>query len=221
VLRRIILSVDAALDKNIKWNGPNFTHQGEDRITMRRFLWHHANIVATAPLLCRVCRPHSCAAFSTFVYQLDKIKLLNLKENFMTTLSLSLTAPSKSQRITGWIMSGFVILFLLFDAIIKFVQPDVVVQTTVNELGFKLHHIGTIGVTGLIAVVLYAIPRTAILGAILITAQLGGAIASHVRVDNPLFSHTLFPVYIGILVWGGLWMRIPALRKLLPLVKPE
>lgn len=139
----------------------------------------------------------------------------------MTTLSVSQNAPSKSQRITGWIMSGFVILFLLFDAVIKFAMPPEVVQTTVNELGYKAHHIGVMGITGLLAVVLYAIPRTAVLGAVLVMGQLGGAIASHVRVDNPLFSHTLFPVYIGILMWGGLWLRMPALRKLIPLTLPD
>ena len=136
----------------------------------------------------------------------------------MTTLSLTLNTPSKSQRITGWIMSGFAILFLAFDAVIKFAQSDVVVQTTVNELGFQPHHILPIGIIGLVAVVLYAVPRTALLGAILLTGQLGGAIAIHVRVDNPLFSHVLFPVYIGILVWGGLYFRVTTLRRLLPLI---
>lgn len=137
----------------------------------------------------------------------------------MNTVSLSPSAPTKSQRITGWVMSGFVILFLLFDAIIKFAMPPDVIEVTVNELGFKPHHIGIIGVTGLLGVVLYAIPRTAVLGAVLIMSQLGGAIAAHIRVDNPLFSHTLFPVYIGILVWGGLWLRMPALRQLFPIVR--
>lgn len=139
----------------------------------------------------------------------------------MTTITLSNSVPGKAQRILGWVMSGFVILFLLFDALIKFAMPPEVVQTTVNELGFKAHHIGIIGVTGLLAVVLYAIPRTSVLGAVLIMAQLGGAIASHVRVDNPLFSHMLFPVYIGILMWGGLWLRTPALRQLFPIVRPN
>jgi hypothetical protein len=139
----------------------------------------------------------------------------------MTTLSLSNTRSDKVQRITGWVLSGFVILFLLFDAIIKFVMPPVVIETTVNELGFLPQHIGLMGATGLVSVVLYAIPRTAVLGAALIMAQLGGAIASHVRVENPLFSHTLFPVYIGILMWGGLWLRMPALRKLFPIVRAD
>ena len=136
-----------------------------------------------------------------------------------TTVSIPYTSPRKSQLIAGWTMSGFVILFLLFDAVIKFFMPAVVVQTTVNELGFQMHHIPLVGITGLVGVVLYAIPRTAVLGAVLIMAQLGGAIAVQVRVDNPLFSHELFPVYIGILMWGGLWLRMPALRNLLPIVK--
>jgi hypothetical protein len=135
------------------------------------------------------------------------------------TASVPYTSPRKSQRIAGWAMSGFVILFLLFDAIIKFFMPPAVVQTTVSELGFQAHHIGIIGTTGLVAVILYAIPRTAVLGAVLIMGQLGGAIAIHVRVDNPLFSHTLFPVYIGILMWGGLWLRMPMLRSLFPIVQ--
>jgi len=136
-----------------------------------------------------------------------------------TPFSVPYTSPRRSQRIAGWTMSGFVILFLLFDAVIKFFMPPAVVQTTVNELGFQIHHIGIIGITGLVSVVLYAIPRTAVLGAVLIMGQLGGAIAAHVRVDNPLFSHTLFPVYIGILMWGGLWLRMPALRSLFPFIK--
>lgn len=140
----------------------------------------------------------------------------------LNTASLPTTSkdtPSKSQRIAGWIMSGFIILFLLFDAVIKFLVPPEVVETTVNQLGYQPHHIGVMGITGLIGVLLYAFPRTAVLGAILLMGQLGGAIASHVRVDNPLFSHILFPVYMGILMWGGLYLRMPALRRLLPLVR--
>jgi hypothetical protein len=138
-----------------------------------------------------------------------------------TSVSVPYTSSRKSQRIAGWAMSGFVILFLLFDAVIKFVMPPVVVQTTVNELGFQMHHIGLIGITGLVGVILYAIPRTAVLGAVLIMGQLGGAIAAQVRVDNPLFSHTLFPVYMGILMWGGLWLRMPALRSLFPVMHKD
>ena len=138
-----------------------------------------------------------------------------------STVSLPYAAPSKSARIIGWTMSGFVILFLLFDAVIKFIMPPVVVQTTVNELGFQAHHISIIGFTGLLGVVLYAIPRTALLGAVLLMAQFGGAMAANLRIDAPLFSHILFPVYLGILMWGGLWLRMPALRNLFPMISKE
>lgn len=136
----------------------------------------------------------------------------------MNTASV-LSTPTRPQRIVGWILSGFIILFMLFDALIKFAMPPEVVETTVNELGFKVHHITTIGVTGLLGVLLYAWPRTAVLGAVLIMGHLGGAIAAHVRVDNPLFSHTLFPVHIGIVMWAGLWLRIPALRQVFPVLR--
>lgn len=119
----------------------------------------------------------------------------------------------------GIIMHWLVILFMLFDAVIKFIKPEPVIQTTINELGYKDHHILIHGLTALIPTILLMIPRTTVLGAILLTAHLGGAIASHVRIDNPLFSHTLFPVYIAILMWASLWLRNKQLRNILPMVK--
>jgi hypothetical protein len=124
---------------------------------------------------------------------------------------------SRSQLLTGQILSGLVILFMLFDAALKFVKPQIVVQTTVSELGYLEHHILIHGILALTATLLYAIPRTTYLGAILLTAHLGGAVASHLRIDSPVFSHTLFPVYIGVLLWIGLWLRDARLRTLLPL----
>jgi hypothetical protein len=124
---------------------------------------------------------------------------------------------TKSQMTTGRIFSGMVILFMLFDAIIKFLKPTEVIQTTVNELGYSERHILIHGISSLIATVLYAFPRTSIFGAILLTGHLGGAIASNLRVDNPLFSHTLFPVYVGIFMWLGLWLRNIRLRAIFPL----
>ena len=124
---------------------------------------------------------------------------------------------SKAQLWSGRIITGFVILFMLFDAIIKFVKPQVVIQTTVNELGYAEHHIIIHGVLALVATVLYAIPRTSLLGAVLLTAHFGGAIASHLRIDSPLFSHTLFPVYVGIFTWAGVLLRQPELRRFFPL----
>lgn len=128
-------------------------------------------------------------------------------------------AISKSRLWTGRIMSGFVVLFMLFDAIIKFLKLPDVIQNTVNELGYQEHHILIHGLLALIPTILYAIPRTSVLGAVLLTAHLGGAIASHLRVDNPLFSHMLFPVYVGIIMWAGLWLRDEKLSAILPVKK--
>lgn len=126
---------------------------------------------------------------------------------------------SKAQLWTGRVMSGLVIFFMAFDALMKFVCPPEVIQTTVNELGYKEHHIFTLGVIAFICALLYAIPRTSILGAVLLTAYFGGAVATHLRVDNPLASHTLFSIYIAVLMWGGLWLREPRLRALMPFKK--
>jgi hypothetical protein len=121
---------------------------------------------------------------------------------------------SKGRIWASWIMSGLVILFMLADSIFKFIQPVEVVQGTI-DLGYAPHHIPVIGILGLLSILLYAFPRTAVVGAIMLTGYFGGAIATHLRLDNPLFSHTLFPVYLAVLAWGGLWLRNERLRKLL------
>lgn len=123
---------------------------------------------------------------------------------------------TKGQLWTGRVLSWFAILFMLFDSVIKFVKPPMVIQTTVNELGYAEHHILPMGILALVCTILYIIPKTSVLGAILMTGYLGGAIATHLRVDNPLFSHMLFPVYVGLMIWGGLWLRNPKLRELVP-----
>lgn len=123
---------------------------------------------------------------------------------------------SKTKRWVSYIMSGLVILFMLMDSIMKFVKPKEVIEGTL-ALGFAEHHIPIIGALGLISTLLYALPRTSVLGAILLTAYFGGAVATHLRLDNPLFTHTLFTVYFGILMWGGLWLRSSKLRELLSL----
>ncbi|HLT81770.1 MAG TPA: DoxX family protein [Cyclobacteriaceae bacterium] len=116
----------------------------------------------------------------------------------------------------GYVLSGLAILFLLFDSIIKVLKLDVAVEGTV-ELGYPASAVVGIGLTALICTILYTIPRTAVLGAVLLSGYLGGAIATHVRLGNPLFSHVLFPVYIALMIWGGLYLRDRALRLLLPL----
>jgi hypothetical protein len=118
--------------------------------------------------------------------------------------------------IAGWVVSGLVGAFLAMSASFKFFTPDIV-RETMGGLGWPAHHDLKIGIIETVCVVLYLVPRTAVLGAILETALLGGAIATNVRVDNPLFSHELFGVYLGVMVWGGLWLRDARVRALLPL----
>ena len=131
------------------------------------------------------------------------------------------TKSNNKQVIAGWVLSVLVILFMLLDGIMKFLKPAEVITTTVDELGYTEQHIFTLGILALTATLLYAIPRTSILGAILLTAYFGGAIASHLRIDNPIFSHTFFTVYIGIFAWSGLWLRNMKLRQLLPFVSEK
>ncbi|MHA4838861.1 DoxX family protein [Sphingopyxis sp. MSC1_008] len=129
------------------------------------------------------------------------------------------TTPSKGQLIAGRVLSGLVILFLLFDAGLKLVSPETAIKYSPPGLGWPLE-VGTMYLLGLLLLIptlLHIWPRTAILGAILITGYLGGAISTHVRIDSPLFSHSLFGVYLGLMLWGGLWLRDPRLRALIPL----
>ena len=128
------------------------------------------------------------------------------------------TAPvSKPARWTGRVLSGPVVVFLLFDGAIKLV-PWPVVTETMDKMGYGSSETlaRSLGLITIVCTVLYAVPPTSILGAILLTGYLGGAMASHVRIGSPLFSHTLFGLYLGLMVWGGLWLRDPALRKLIP-----
>lgn len=122
---------------------------------------------------------------------------------------------SKTTLIISWIMSGLIILFMLMDGVMKIVQPVQVVEATLS-LGFASHHIAVLGICSLIATVLYSIPRTSVLGAVLLMAYFGGAIAVNLRLDKPLAGHTLFPVYLGVIMWGGLWLRNEKLRHIFP-----
>jgi hypothetical protein len=117
----------------------------------------------------------------------------------------------------GRIFSGLVILFLLFDGAIKLV-PWPVVTETLDRMGYGSSEAlaRSLGAITVACTVLYAIPPTSILGAILLTGYLGGAIASHVRIGSPLFSHVLFGFYVGLIMWGGLWLRDRNLRSLFP-----
>jgi hypothetical protein len=123
---------------------------------------------------------------------------------------------SRARRRIGAIMAGIAILFLLFDAVGKLVLIPQVVEGSV-QLGYPESSVRVIGIILLTCVLLYLVPRTSVFGAILLTGFLGGAVATHFRVGSPLLTHTLFPVYLGALVWGGLLLREDRLRSLLPL----
>lgn len=124
----------------------------------------------------------------------------------------TITAPSKSVRITGKVISIVVILFALFDAIMKIIHNKYSDEGSQN-LGWPISQVPFIGYVLLIATILYAIPRTAVLGAILITAYLGGAVAIMLRVGEPFW----FPVLFGILTWAGLYLQDNSVRNLIPL----
>jgi hypothetical protein len=125
-------------------------------------------------------------------------------------------AGPKWVKWAGFVLSGLVIAFLAMDFTMKLMQLDIV-KSTGLELGWAEETALPLGVTLLVCTVLYAVPQTAVLGAVLLTAYLGGAVATHVRIGSPLLSHVLFGVYLGLFVWGGLWLREPRLRALLPL----
>lgn len=128
----------------------------------------------------------------------------------------------RTRRIAGLAMSGLVVAFMLMDSGMKLAALDVVIETTAG-LGYPASPdlARGLGAVALACTLLYAWPRTAVLGAILLTAYMGGAVATHLRVGSPVFSHLLFGVYLGVLVWGGLYLRDARVRALLPLRAPS
>jgi hypothetical protein len=128
---------------------------------------------------------------------------------------------SRTSLWIGRVLSSLVILFLVMDGVIKLV-PIKEVTETMQQLGYSgtVDQARLLGVLTLGCALLYAIPRTSILGAILLTGLLGGAMATHLRVDSPLFTHLLFGFYIGLMAWCGLYLREPALRALIPIRQP-
>jgi hypothetical protein len=116
---------------------------------------------------------------------------------------------------TGRVLSTLVVLFLTMDGVMKLVKPEFVVKAT-TELGYSTSVIVPLGITLLACTLLYLLPQTAVLGAVLLTGYLGGAVSTHLRHGDPLFSHVLFPTYLGVLLWLGLVLRDSRLRALLP-----
>ena len=129
----------------------------------------------------------------------------------------SARASSSKKRVwVGRVLSGLVVLFLIPDGIFKFIKPAPVVEAFAH-VGWPLSLANVLGTLLLVCIALYAIPRTSILGAILLTGYLGGAVATHLRAGDPLFSHILFPTYLGVLLWLGLYLRDDRVRVLIPL----
>ena len=128
------------------------------------------------------------------------------------------TIPGRGAVRAGWALSSVAILFFLMDGGLKLAYLPIVAETSV-ALGWPADRFTIYLLAFLLlgSTLLYAIPRTAVLGAVLLTGYLGGAVATHVRVGSPLFSHVLFGVYLGAIVWGGLWLRDTRIRALMPL----
>ena len=141
----------------------------------------------------------------------------------MTAIALDVPAstprtfsPGRARLWTGRVLSALVTAFLLFDVSLKLLHPPMVVEGTA-KLGFPESSILVTAIVLLGSLVLHLVPRTAVLGAVLLTGYLGGAVATHLRVGDPVFSHTVFPVYVGVLIWAGLVLRRPLLLPLLGL----
>jgi len=120
---------------------------------------------------------------------------------------------SSRTRWTGRILSALAVLFLLWDGVIKLMALTPVAEAFVR-LGYPVTLATGIGTLELACLAVYVLPRTSVLGAVLLTGFLGGAVATHVRVEDPLLTHAFFPIYVGALVWGGLWLRDARLRTL-------
>jgi len=123
--------------------------------------------------------------------------------------------PHSRSRIAGIVSTSVAALFLAFDTILKVLALAPAVEGT-TSLGYQADSVLWIGGIEMVCLVLYLVPRTAVLGALLMTGYLGGAVATHVRIASPLLTHTFFPVYVALILWAGLYLREPRLRALVP-----
>lgn len=122
-------------------------------------------------------------------------------------------------KIAGWVLSGLIALFLaIASALPKFLGMEAALEP-MEVVGWPIKYLVLIGAIEVACMVLFLIPRTALLGAVFTTALLGGSLAANLRVDNPLFSHTLFSIYLGVAVWVALWLREEKVRSVFPLVR--
>jgi hypothetical protein len=130
-------------------------------------------------------------------------------------MSIETQGNTQAMRRTGWILSGIVIAFMVADAGAELlgIEP---IKKAMLEIGYPLDQGWLIGALALICLLLYAMPATSVLGAIILTGFLGGAITSHLRVAGTLTPEMILSVILGVLAWGGLWFREPRLRVLMP-----
>lgn len=131
---------------------------------------------------------------------------------------LAPSPPSRKLFWVSWLLSGLFIAFMLFDVGIKLSGMPIVAETQ-RALGWPVDLTLSLALLEAVLLALYLFPRTAVLGAILFTGLFGGTVATHLRIGNPLFSHVLFGVYLALFMWGGLYLREPRLRALIPLVR--
>ena len=129
-------------------------------------------------------------------------------------------ADSRARIWTGRILTAISVVFLLFDSVSKLLLVKPVVDA-MPTLGYPVSLARPIGIILLTCLVIYLIPQTRVLGAVLITGFLGGAVATNVRIGAPLFTHDLFPIYIAVILWGGLYLRDARVRALIPFRGPE
>ena len=139
----------------------------------------------------------------------------------MATLAKSPATGPTASLWTGRALTALFALFMLGASIAPKLLGMPVAAETIEALGWSPRYVLMIGLFELTFVILYLIPRTSVLGAVLMTALLGGAMATHIRVGSPLLSHTLFGIYLALFMWGGLWLRSPALRALFPIVSTK
>jgi hypothetical protein len=135
--------------------------------------------------------------------------------NVEANQDLTATQASSRSLWTGRVLTALAVLFLVFDGVTKVLKVPAVMQASA-QMQYPLHLIPVIGIILLVCTAVYAIPQTSILGAILLTGYLGGAVEAQLRVGNPLFSETLFPIYFAVVVWAGLFLRERRLRALIP-----
>lgn len=139
----------------------------------------------------------------------------------MATLASNAAASTPASVWVGRALTALFALFMFGASIAPKLLGMPVAAETIEALGWSPDYVLMIGLFELTFTVLYLIPRTSVLGAVLMTALLGGAMATHIRVGSPLLSHTLFSIYLALFMWGGLWLRSPALRAVFPIVSTK